>query len=166
MNDTKKSAIIIFLLAIVLIMTIGYAAFMQTLTINGTATIDSTWDVYIESIAVNNENLGAKSNSAEVGVDSLTANFDVSLTTPGSSVTYDITVKNNGSINAKLDSISFSDLGNDAIIFSYDGITEGSTINSGDSQKFTLTITFNDSYETMPENITDKLTMYLTYVQA
>lgn len=166
MNDTKKSAIIVFLLAIVLIMTIGYAAFMQTLTINGTATIDSTWDVYIESIAVNNENLGAKSNSAEVGVDSLTANFDVSLTTPGSSVTYDITVKNNGSINAKLDSISFSDLGNDAIIFSYDGITEGSTINSGDSQKFTLTITFNDSYETMPENITDKLTMYLTYVQA
>lgn len=166
MNDTKKSAIIVFLLAIVLIMTIGYAAFMQTLTINGTATIDSTWDVYIESIAVNNENLGAKSNSAEVGVDSLTANFDVSLTTPGSSVTYDITVKNNGSINAKLDSISFSDLGNDAIIFSYDGITEGSTINSGDSQKFTLSITFNDSYETMPENITDKLTMYLTYVQA
>lgn len=166
MNDTKKSAIIIFLLAIVLIMTIGYAAFMQTLTINGTATIDSTWDVYIESIAVNNENLGAKSNSAEVGVDSLTANFDVSLTTPGSSVTYDITVKNNGSINAKLDSISFSDLGNDAIIFSYDGITEGSTINSGNSQKFTLTITFNDSYEKMPENITDKLTMYLTYVQA
>lgn len=166
MNDTKKSAIIVFLLAIVLIMTIGYAAFMQTLTINGTATIDSTWDIHIESIAVNNENLGAKSNSAEVGVDSLTANFDVSLTTPGSSVTYDITVKNNGSINAKLDSISFSDLGNDAIIFSYGGITEGSTINSGDSQKFTLTITFNDSYETMPENITDKLTMYLTYVQA
>ena len=166
MDDTKKTAIIVFLLAIVLVMTIGYAAFMQALTINGTATIDSTWDVHIESIAVNNETLGAKSNSAEVGIDSLIADFDVSLTTPGSSVTYDITVKNNGSINAKLDSISFSDLENDAIIFSYSGIDLDDVINSGDSQTFTLTITFNNSYQTMPENIDDKLTMYLTYVQA
>ena len=49
-----KSSVIMVLLAVVLIMAIGYAAFAQQLTINGSAEISSTWDVHIEDIAVNN----------------------------------------------------------------------------------------------------------------
>lgn len=166
MEDVHKSSVIMVLLAIVLIMAIGYAAFAQKLTINGSAEISSKWDVHIEDIAVNNTTLGAQNDSTSVGDNKLSATFNANLNTPGSSVTYDVTVRNGGTLNAKLDSLVFTDSNNDAIIYRYDEISEGDVITAGDSQKFTVTVQFNSSYTTMPASKTSSLTMNLTYVQA
>lgn len=165
MEDMHKSSMIMVLLAVVLIMAIGYAAFAQQLTINGSAEINSTWDVHIEDIAVNNTTLGAENVSTSVGDNHLSATFNANLTTPGSSVTYDVTVKNGGTLNAKLDSIVFTDSNNDAILYSYSDISKGDVINAGATQTFTITVEFNNSYTTMPESTNSSVTMNLTYVQ-
>lgn len=165
MEDMRKSSVIMVLLAVVLIMAIGYTAFAQQLTINGSAEINSTWDVHIEDIAVNNTTLDAENVSTSVGDNHLSATFNANLTTPGSSVTYDVTVKNGGTLDAKLDSIVFTDSNNDAIVYSYSGISKDDVIDAGGTQTFTITVTFNDSYTTMPESTTSSVTMNLTYVQ-
>lgn len=46
MESKHKNALIGALLAVVFVMAVGYAAFAQQLTINGTATINSKWDVH------------------------------------------------------------------------------------------------------------------------
>lgn len=165
MENMHKSSVIMILVAVVLIMSIGYAAFAQKLTINGTSTITSSWDIYIEDIAVNNKTLDAENVSASVD-DKLSATFQANLVSPGSSVTYDVTVKNGGNLNAKLDSLTFTDSNNEAILYSYAGINENDVINAGDTQTFTITVQFNNSYTQMPENKTSSVKMILTYVQA
>ena len=166
MEDMHKSSIIMVLLAVVFVMAIGYAAFAQQLTINGSAEISSQWDVHIEDIAVNSETLDGKNISASVGENTLSATFQAELVSPGSAVTYNVTVRNGGTLNAKLDSLTFTDSNNDAIQYSYAGINQNDVINAGESQTFTITVKFNDSYTQMPASTTSSVTMNLGYVQA
>ena len=166
MEDMHKSSIIMVLLAVVFVMAIGYAAFAQQLTINGSAEITSTWDVHIEDIALNAEILDGKNISASVGDDTLSANFQAELVSPGSGVTYNVTVRNGGTIDAKLDSITFTDSNNDAIQYSYTGINQNDVITAGNTQTFTVTVKFNDTYTQTPASTTSDVTMQLGYVQA
>lgn len=166
MEDIHKSSLIMILLAVVLVMAIGYAAFSQQLTINGTAQISSSWDVHIEDIALNHVTLDGKNVNASVGENNLSATFQAELVSPGSSVTYDVTVKNGGTLDAKLESIVFTGTNNDAIVASYAGIAQNDIIKDGETQTFTITVKYNDSYTYTPENKTGKVTVNLTYVQA
>ena len=50
METKHKNALIGALLAVVFVMAVGYAAFAQQLTINGSASISSSWDVHIKDI--------------------------------------------------------------------------------------------------------------------
>ena len=45
MESKHKNALIGALLAVVFVMAVGYAAFAQQLTINGSAEINSSWDI-------------------------------------------------------------------------------------------------------------------------
>lgn len=166
MEDMHKSSLIMILLAVVFVMAIGYAAFSTTLNINGTAQITSSWDVHIEDIAVNNEILDGKNISASVGQNNLSATFQAELVSPGSGVTYDVTIKNGGTLDAKLESITFVDSDNEAIVASYSGISQNDVIEVGRTQTFTITVKFNESYTYTPEVTTGSVTMNLTYVQA
>ena len=166
MEDMHKSSIIMILLAVVFVMAAGYAAFSQQLTINGSAEISSKWDVHIEDISVNSETLDGKNISASVGDNTLSATFQAELVSPGSAVTYNVTVRNGGTLNAKLDSLTFTDSNNDAIQYSHAGISQNDVIDSGESQTFTITVKFNDQYTQMPDSTTSSVTMNLGYVQA
>ena len=166
MEDTHKSTIIMILLALVLLMAIRYAAFAQRLNINGSTQISSSWDVHIEDISVNSELQNGQNINASVGENNLSATFEAELIEPGSSVTYDITVRNAGTLDAKLDSIVFTNSNNEAIQYSYAGISESDVIEAGQTQTFTITVKFNESYTTTPDNKTSSVTMNLTYVQA
>ena len=113
MESKHKNALIGALLAVVFVMAVGYAAFAQTLTINGTATIDSTWDVHFddsktEGTGVINAEAGLEGATAPDGgrisyVDSNhKANLSATLHQPGDKVTYTLTILNTGSIDAAL----------------------------------------------------------------
>ena len=113
MESKHKNALIGALLAVVFVMAVGYAAFAQTLTINGSATIDSTWDVHFDG----SKTEGAGIVDAEAGLVGATApdggiisyedtnhkaNLSATLHQPGDKVTYTLTILNTGSIDAAL----------------------------------------------------------------
>ncbi len=112
METKHKNMLIISLLAIVLVMAVGYAAFAQSLKISGTANITSKWEVHFDenSASYQTSSLMGTTPTATVtvGKDGLTAEFEAELISPGDTVTYTIPVVNTGTINAKLTSINLS----------------------------------------------------------
>ena len=109
MESKHKNALIGALLAVVFVMAVGYAAFAQLLTINGTATIDSSWDVHFDpaqttSTGVAIVNGGSDTTTAgTIDYDSAntTATLTASLKQPGDTVTFTLKPTNYGSLGAK-----------------------------------------------------------------
>ena len=113
MESKHKNALIGALLAVVFVMAVGYAAFAQTLTISGTASIDSTWDVHFDGSKTEGDGVieveaGLEGATApNGGIISYTdsdhkASLSASLNQPGDKVTYTLTILNTGSIDAAL----------------------------------------------------------------
>lgn len=113
MEARHKNALIGALLAVVLVMAVGYAAFAQQLTINGTSTITSKWDVHMEKGTVaTNSTMGTEpTGTVTVADGGLSATFSAELVSPGDTVTFTLPVVNKGTINAKLSNISLSGTG-------------------------------------------------------
>lgn len=173
MESRNKNVLIAGLISAVLIMAIGYAAFAQRLNINGTANITSTWDVHIEDIAAEDPVGTAKNISASVDSGNLTARFSAELSAPGDAITYTVTVRNSGTIAAKLTGIEFSDAtpaADDVIIYTYSGLVTNSTIAAGASSTFTVTATYKNIASGQSQPASGKLnknaTISLTYAQA
>ena len=113
MEKARKMKIIslIVLVVMVLGLTVAFAALSQTLTINGSATVNTaSWDIHFENLT-----LSEKTGTAEVsGTPSLTgtviSGVDVSLNKPGDKIVYEFDLVNNGSIEAKLTDINVNNL--------------------------------------------------------
>lgn len=85
--------------------TIAYAAFAQTLTINGTGTATGNWDVKIISITPKDQT-GATDHATTPSYTNTSATFNVDLAYPGATSSYDVVIKNNGTVGAVLSSIT------------------------------------------------------------
>lgn len=108
MRDSK-SVVIGLLCTVLCVMAVAYAAFSTTLTINGTASITSTWDVAIEDISCDVvEGLaGAADITPTVsGEKETSATIGVTFNQPGDKMTCTVTIKNNGDLTAELVSIT------------------------------------------------------------
>ncbi len=102
MSKRKKNNIIIgSLLAVVLLMAVGYAAFSSVLNISGTGSITSSWNIKITNVEVSNI-VGDASDGEGTTFEDLTATINSNLVSPGDSITYDVTVRNDGSLDAVL----------------------------------------------------------------
>lgn len=186
MRTRHKNMVIGVLLGIVLIMVIAYAAFAQQLTINSTSNITSTWDVHIQSVTVKNSS-GTSSNvtTPEGGVsgasypyvstDGLTATFYAELRSPGDTMTYTVTVINNGSLKAKLvgcnwDAATSAVADTGYIRYSKICPANNSVVNAGATQTFDVTTTYYDNTMGQTQPSTSELeksaTLILDYVQA
>ncbi len=165
MEQKHKNIIIGGLLAIVVIMAVGYAAFATQLTINGTATIESKWDVHIKTIEPGQPIGTAKNKKVTVEQNQLTATFEDELVAPGDSITYTVTVINAGTLDAVLNDINFNDGDNEAIQYTYDGIEVTNVLGNGDEVQFTITVTYNPKITSQPESTNSTLTMTLSYGQ-
>ena len=175
MNAKTKNALIGGLLAIVFVMAVGYAAFAQQLTINGTASVTSTWQVELTDIEATSTNeTGTDVPSADSGADggtalinSSTAQFKADLKSPGDSVTYTVTVENKGNIDAQVKSIEFTE-GDDGapISYTYTGINQGDQLTASDTTTFTVTVTYDNTVESQPTTLNNTLTMHVNYEQA
>ena len=164
-KDRKKRNLIIgSLLAVLVVMTVGYAAFSTQLKITGNASITSNWDVQITGIS-NGTPTGSAENAINPTYDILTANMEVNLYSPGDSMTYEITIQNKGTIDATLSKITKTDTNNPAILFETSGVNEGDNLNAGDKTTMTVKITYNPDITTQPENPTSELNVTLTYEQ-
>ena len=121
MESKHKNALIGALLAVVFVMAVGYAAFATTLTINGTATINSSWNVHFDTSktttapGVVTPTTGTGGTDAPVGTvgydGNLTANVNATLNQPGDKVEFLLTILNEGSLPATLAAPSVSGTG-------------------------------------------------------
>ena len=163
-NRTQRNYIIAGLCMILVIMGVGYAAFQSQLKISGTSNITSNWSVKITDIQSKVVS-GNPTNALEPTHGDTTATFSTRLTSPGDTMQYDVTVSNEGDIDAKLDKITIPESTNPAIGFGVSGIEEGSLLEAGQTALLTVTVKYNDVTE-QPSDLTADLEVTLDYSQA
>ena len=165
LNRTQRNYMIMGLCAILLIMVVGYAAFQSQLKITGTSNIASNFLVRITGIE-SNVLSGSASNAVEPSYTDTTATFKTNLVSPGDSMKYDITVANEGNIDAVLNSIKVNNSNNEAITFETSGIEEGDELKASETDILTVIVTYNPSITSQPENTTATITVTLDYGQS
>ena len=165
MNRTQRNYIIVGLCAILLIMVVGYAAFQSQLKISGTSNISSNFLVKITNIEVSNVVGGAQDKPDVTTHTDTTATFGVTLQSPGDSITYDITIENQGTIDAVLKTINKTDASNSAIIFETSGVNEGDELKATETATMKVTVTYNPNVTSQPSDLESNLKIDLDYEQ-
>ena len=164
MEAKHKNALIGALLAVVLVMAVGYAAFAQQLTINGTSTITSKWDVHMTNGTTTPvagvTGATAPTGTLNVAAGGLKADFTASLVSPGDTVTFTVPIVNKGTIDAVLDTITLSS-STAGMVIDQDGLT--ATTQDGNI-KYTVT---SPKTTTLAKSTgTDKVTVVAEYVNS
>ena len=108
---------------------------------------------------------GTPSDAESPSYTDTTATFKTRLTSPGDTMQYDVTVSNEGDIDAKLDKITVPESTNPAIGFEVSGIEEGSLLEAKQSAVLTVIVKYNNVTE-QPDNLTADLEVTLDYSQA
>ena len=160
----KRNIIIGAIVAVILLMAVGYSALATQLSINGTAEITGEWDVRITNIETKEISDGCDDGEPEF--TNTTAKFDAKLGKPGDAITYEITIENQGTIDAKLDHILFladEENGSEAIKYSSTNIAE--TLGAGEQTKLDITIEYDQETAEVPQVKTKSLTGVVEYVQ-
>lgn len=164
-----RNKLIVAALVVVGLASVAYAAYAQTLTINGTGTAAGDWDVAITDITQTSAT-GATENSAP-SFNATSATFDVDLAYPGASATYDVTVTNDGSIPAILSSITDLTATNAAaptyLTYSATGVTAGVTTlaASGGTNVVTVTVEWDSASAPVTTGTSKAATITLDYAQ-
>ena len=161
----NKSILIGGLLAVVVIMAVGYAAFASSLKISGTSNISTTWDVEITDITTSNK-VGSASVKEQPTFEKLTATFSTNLVSPGDSITYNIKVENKGSLDAKLNKITLTKEDNPAVLFETKGLKEGGVLRKGESAILNVSVTYNSEITSQPTKLDASLTATLDFAQS
>ncbi len=162
----KERGVLLLLIVAVLLMTIGFALYTQTLNINGTVTVKgSPWNVhYVENSITPTDGSVTATNPT---IDKTNFKFTVTLEKPGDFYEATINVINDGSMDAILKKVTMGLTAKD---------NDNATVTSTDLEKyFTYTITYNNgtSYSTttegletsLPKNTTHPVKVKVTYVQ-
>lgn len=162
MKNTKK-IIFITLLLVILLMTVGYARFETQLNINGTAEIIGEWNVKITNIEATEISEGCDSGSPQF--TNTTVTFDTKLVKPGDSITYLVTIKNLGTIDAVLSNIVYKELegGSPAILYETTEIKP--TLDAGETTTFNIKIEYDKNVTENPEITTKSITGIIEYSQ-
>jgi len=164
MRMNKKTIISICLCIAACFMAVGYSILMTDLKIIGGANITSTWDVRITGIlSVKTE--GSAYNLEEPTFTQNTAKFKVVLINPGDTMTYKVTIKNQGTLTAVLNSMNITTSGSDAIIYEVSGIKDGDTLEAGQSIVVNVEAKYNPNVIADPEESMKTLKVGLEWIQ-
>lgn len=168
-KKNNKNIIIGLLLVVVCFIAVGYAVLSASLNINGTAEIDAKWSV--EFLSITPRSIVGDASSISTSAVGTTATFVVGITKPTDSITYDIVVKNTGTISARLDDISTSFGGTDVIKYNISGVSAGASgvgtvLTSEQTATITITITFDESVTSLPSQKSSTIKLTAKFVQA
>ena len=107
-NKELKIALVAVLGVAVLCLTVAYAALSASLTVTGSGTVKAgSWNVAFEGSTITGTKAGsANCPNATASGSSVSIGTGLTLSKPGDSCQYNLTIKNNGDINAKLTSIT------------------------------------------------------------
>ena len=140
-----KNKILIAAIAVVVLASVAYAAFAQTLQINGTGTATGDWDVRITGIT-RTSGTGVTEATAPA-FTTTSARFDTNLQYPGSTATYSVIIENQGNVAAKLSTITDLTTLNAAapayITYTVGGVAQNDVLAAGGSATATVTVTWD-----------------------
>ncbi len=164
----KKTKIISIFILIVSAASVAYASFATNLVINGTGTATGNWKVEIIGITPTGQ-VGATDKLNTPSYTATSATFDVDLGYPGATSSYQVVIKNNGTIPAKLNSVtdltSINASAPTYLTYSLSGVTVGSTLAVGAQVTATVTVTWDAAANTNPSGASKAATITLNYVQ-
>ena len=164
-----RNKLLIAALVIVGLASVAYAAFGQILTISGTGTATGSWNVAITGIT--RTSATGATDAATPSFTGTSATFSANLAYPGATATYQVTVKNTGSIPAVLTSFDGITTANAAtptyITYTTSGLTAGSTLAATTGTlTFTVTVTWDAASAPSTPNETKTATIHLNYDQS
>jgi len=161
-ENSVQNIVIVVLAISVLVMTVGYAAFSQTLTISSsTATFKKAiWDVHFDTSTFSETSTIHADQNPTIGDDNIS--FKVTLPKPGDVYSFTINAKNFGTIDAKMKKITMTALDPDVAKFveykiNYNGTDYTATtdnLNHAIAAKASHTITVTVKYR-IPSEATD-----------
>ncbi len=166
MRDRKKRNIIIGSLCCLLVfMGIGYAILSQTLNISGTANMQGNWNVKITNMELLSNNKTGRAEEVSHSFTDTTATFEANLYMPGDSIEYEVTVENQGNIDALLKSITPTTTNrSEGIKFSHSEI-DNTVLTAGKTITFTMKVEFLEDATSIPKVDNVKYNLELVYVQ-
>lgn len=146
---------------------VAYATFATTLTINGTGTATGNWDVKILSITATGQ-VGATDQVAP-SFTAASATFNVGLAYPGATSSYQVVIKNNGNINAKLSTITDLTAINAGaptyLTYAITGVAVNDALAPAATTTATVTVTWASSASTNPSGASKAATINFGYIQ-
>ena len=165
-ENKKRNKIIIGLISLLLIMTVGYAAFQTNLNIKGTSKISSNWDIRITNVTSGNKT-GNAENAKTPTWTNLTASMEANLYEKGDAMEYEVTVENKGTFDAKLEEIITNiKSNNEAIKISFSGYTKGEKLYKNTSKVVNVKIEYNKDFTGTPPTNSSEVEITLDYGQA
>ena len=173
----KLSTKIYIILA--LFISIGFAYLSTNLNINGTSMFkSSSWNIYFDNIEVDSSSVELQSGdiAPTISNDKLTVSYKVTCNKPGEYYKFNIDVVNDGSLNAKIDSISIPEIpegyeNNIEFSLKYlDGTTveEGNVLLAGEKTTYVITTKNRDDIsadQLISEAITLPMEVAINYTQ-
>ena len=166
MRDRKKRNIIIGALCSLLVfMGIGYAVLSQTLNINGTANMQGNWSVKITNMKLLEANKTGRAENVSNTFTDTTASFEANLWMPGDSIEYEVTVENQGNIDAVLKDIIQTKTNKDKNLKFSNSLIGTEVLTSGSKMSFTMEVEIPEEAETLPEVKESKYEIQLIYIQ-
>jgi len=165
----KKNLLIGFLIAAILMMSVGYAALASQLNIEGYSKITGDFKVEFTSITEGSPVGDATNVTPAAIVGATTATFDVEFVSPGDKMTYEIVVKNTGNLPAKLDDITgLPTESNDPIKYTVTGVAVGDTLAVEEEKTITIVAEYVSSVTSQPtdDQLSKDLSITLNYVQS
>ncbi len=108
-NRKKEYGVIITLILIVAVMSVGFAAYSQNLSISGTLKVKaSTWSVHYDDDSYTETTGSAEATSKTI--DDTSYSFEVTLDKPGDFYEATVNIVNDGSFDANLTKVTMSKL--------------------------------------------------------
>ena len=106
MKRKDKKSKIFLMLALILCITIGYAALTTTLNITGNSEIkNAKWDIHFANLVVDDTSVDA-TTPATIDSNKTTVNYVVNLVKPGDSYSFTVDVVNEGTIDGMVSIVS------------------------------------------------------------
>ena len=137
---------LVALIVAVLGLTVAFASLSQMLTINGTANVNAaSWDIYFENLQSFADGDATINDEPVLSATSITG-IDVTLTKPTDSTLFWVDIVNDGTIDAKIDSVEISPLCDlSSAVESCDWDNDG-TVTETDIQKINDNLSFSIAY--------------------
>lgn len=178
LEDMKPShkRIAIFLVIVVGILSLWYAFFAQPLAFNVRQLIISkkveetetngSWDIKFTKI-VQGDVVGLAKELSTPSISSTRASFYLSLSKPGDSFTYKITIRNEGTINAKVSDIIISpeNSDRDVVFYHVDGVKVDDFLDAGKETEVTVTAQYNSEHVGPAIPVAKNVMVLINYVQ-